>query len=71
MEFGERTIEALNWSVANNKTLVIAAHPAALGFKQKYLDEFNRFIDLSTQLQQEGKIVFRTVSDYLNLSANA
>lgn len=71
MEFGERTIEALNWSVANDKTLVIAAHPAALGFKQKYLDEFNRFLDLSTQLQQEGKINFITVSDHLNLSTNA
>ncbi|RYE26327.1 MAG: hypothetical protein EOP51_00685 [Sphingobacteriales bacterium] len=71
MEFGQATIDSLNWAADNNKTLVIAGHPAALGFKQENLDNYNRFVELAIKLQRSGSIRFRTMSDYLNLPTHA
>ncbi len=67
MEFDSGAIDAVDWAVQNNKPLVIAGHPAALGFKSENLDNFKRFIAHIHGYIQQNKLEVTTVSDFLNI----
>lgn len=67
MEFDDGAVNALKWAVENDKPLVVAGHPAALGFKKENLDNFNRFIDCVHNYTQKNQLEVTTVSDFLNI----
>ncbi|MCD6062768.1 MAG: polysaccharide deacetylase family protein [Flavipsychrobacter sp.] len=67
MEFGQPTLDALQWAVRHDKPLVVAGHPGAFSFRKENLDNFKRFIELVANHVDKKEIELTTISDYLNL----
>ncbi len=67
MEFGQNTLDAVQWAVKHNKPLVIAGHPGAFSFRKENLDNFKRFVDVVGNHVNKKEIELTTISDYLNL----
>lgn len=67
MDFDETALKALKWAVDNNKPLIIAGHPAAIGSKKGIYDNFSKFFDCVHDYTVKNKLEVITVSDFLNI----